>query len=242
MDACLVVDCERSARSRGFCNTHYSRWRRNGDPLKSRPDFTCAMCGGTHEATGARQKVCQGCKAEYEIQYNREWRKKNPGYHSEYNARWRQENPDAYHAYANEYRLKNLDAVRARYAEWSARNPDYAKRWIEANRERSRETVRRHRARLRAVPTYDVTERDIKRMLARHDFCCAYCREPLAQGYHIDHVMPVSAGGSNSVGNLAPACATCNVSKNNYFLSEWRYRDRLSRPLKRRKSTFERAA
>lgn len=233
--ACSVEDCVSEARGRGFCNTHYSRWRRNGDPLKARPDFECDTCAGTFEATGPSQKRCKPCKSAREIEYNREWRRKNPGYHSEYNARWRERNPEACRAYALEYRMKNPEFVKATYERWAANNPDYARKWVAANRERARETVRRRRARVRNAPTFDVSERDIKRMLARHGGKCAYCSISLADGYHVDHVLPVSLGGSNSIGNLAPACATCNVSKSNYFLSEWRYRHRLSKPLKSRR-------
>jgi putative phage-type endonuclease len=34
---CKVSDCERRAKSRGWCNTHYERWRRHGDPLYVTP-------------------------------------------------------------------------------------------------------------------------------------------------------------------------------------------------------------
>lgn len=30
---CAVVDCEREARARGWCNPHYKRWRKHGDVL-----------------------------------------------------------------------------------------------------------------------------------------------------------------------------------------------------------------
>lgn len=31
--ACLIDGCERDAATRGWCNAHYIRWRRSGDPL-----------------------------------------------------------------------------------------------------------------------------------------------------------------------------------------------------------------
>lgn len=34
-DPCLVEGCERSPEKRGWCNRHYKRWRRWGDPLGS---------------------------------------------------------------------------------------------------------------------------------------------------------------------------------------------------------------
>lgn len=34
MAECSIDDCTMGVHARGWCNTHYGRWRRNGDPLK----------------------------------------------------------------------------------------------------------------------------------------------------------------------------------------------------------------
>lgn len=39
---------------------------------------------------------------------------------------------------------------------------------------------------------------------------CAYCPRPATT---VDHVRPVSKGGTNKIDNLVPACAWCNGSK-----------------------------
>lgn len=44
---------------------------------------------------------------------------------------------------------------------------------------------------------------------------CVYCNGPVE---HIDHVIPVAAGGSSQWENLAPTCAHCNQSKNDRSL------------------------
>lgn len=36
MKNCIVEDCDKSARSKGLCNTHYIRQRKYGDPLFGR--------------------------------------------------------------------------------------------------------------------------------------------------------------------------------------------------------------
>jgi 5-methylcytosine-specific restriction endonuclease McrA len=50
---------------------------------------------------------------------------------------------------------------------------------------------------------------------------CIYCG---AKAEHLDHIIPISRGGLHKVGNLAPSCAKCNLSKSAKFVTEWRYR------------------
>jgi len=40
--------------------------------------------------------------------------------------------------------------------------------------------------------------------------------------YHIEHVVPLSRGGSNSIDNLVLSCPTCNLRKGTKLLHEWR--------------------
>lgn len=44
----------------------------------------------------------------------------------------------------------------------------------------------------------------------------------MPESYHIDHVVPISRGGANSIGNIVAACGSCNSSKNDRLLTEWR--------------------
>lgn len=50
---------------------------------------------------------------------------------------------------------------------------------------------------------------------------CAYC--VTAAGTTLDHVVPLSLGGSNFEGNLVPCCRPCNSSKARLLLVEWRF-------------------
>jgi 5-methylcytosine-specific restriction endonuclease McrA len=42
---------------------------------------------------------------------------------------------------------------------------------------------------------------------------CAACGEPLAPGWHADHVEPVSAGGRSEPANGQALCPRCNLAK-----------------------------
>lgn len=65
--------------------------------------------------------------------------------------------------------------------------------------------------------------------LSRRDgWTCAYCRHPLGWGHEcvrnpeVDHVIPRSQGGSNSLSNLVLACPPCNGAKGGRTPDQWR--------------------
>lgn len=61
-DACSIPDCEKPAKSRGWCTAHYSRWLRTGDvgpaAIWDRTRKTCEVLGCDHPAVSAG--LCNG--------------------------------------------------------------------------------------------------------------------------------------------------------------------------------------
>ena len=111
---------------------------------------------------------------------------------------WREKHPRQYRATQHAYKLKHY----------------------RANRERYRVYVRNRRARKREAPG-NHTAADIDKLYLEQDGQCCYCGALLPDGYHVDHVIPLSRGGSNSPDNLVLACPTCNCSKNDRLPEEW---------------------
>lgn len=53
-------------------------------------------------------------------------------------------------------------------------------------------------------------------VLMRDGFRCRYCGRTASEPevvLHVDHVVPLSAGGATSEANLLTACAECNLGK-----------------------------
>jgi len=63
------------------------------------------------------------------------------------------------------------------------------------------------RAKITAVLRYDVIKRD--------GYRCRACGFSVQDGahLHIDHIVPISKGGSSAIGNLQTLCTACNIGK-----------------------------
>ena len=70
-------------------------------------------------------------------------------------------------------------------------------------------------------PKIDEWKQTIKRIHKRDNYTCQYC-QAVGGRLECDHIVPVSRGGANSDDNLCTACFSCNRSKSNKLLSEWR--------------------
>lgn len=63
-----------------------------------------------------------------------------------------------------------------------------------------------------------ILPRDVRRLHARYRGQCAYCD---SKATSLDHVIPISRGGVDGIGNLIPACWSCNSSKHQKLIIEW---------------------
>lgn len=92
------------------------------------------------------------------------------------------------------------------------------KKWKESNRERYREAQRiysnkRHAQKKAAGGSF--TPQEWYALCASYSFHCLSCRKPHDfADLTIDHVVPLSKGGSNYLSNIQPLCLPCNQQKN----------------------------
>jgi 5-methylcytosine-specific restriction endonuclease McrA len=125
----------------------------------------------------------------------------------------RKDNLELYRARDKVYQ----QAYRKRHPE---RRREIGKRWRQNHPDRKRADTLNRIARLKkAEGSY--TPDDVARIYEQQKGCCAYCGKPVNDNYHVDHVIPISRGGTNYPENLAIACPFCNDSKGSKLLSEW---------------------
>lgn len=161
--------------------------------------------------------ACTACAYALAMGY----RADNPEWWREYMARWRAENPgkhlEYYHNDPERYRARRRRRYQAEPEQERTRNRRYKRENPAANVAREN----RRRARKRNAPGVHTAE-DVQRLYEAQHWVCAACPAALADGYHVDHIMPLALGGSNGPENLQLLCPPCNLSKGAKHPEEWK--------------------
>jgi 5-methylcytosine-specific restriction endonuclease McrA len=105
------------------------------------------------------------------------------------------------------------EARNAEISEWKRLNPEKVRAWKAAWR---RTPVARVASRLRerlARPVGRGVARHCRDLLVRQKWLCAVCAGDLRDGKHLDHIIPIAAGGGSVAGNFQWLCQPCNLAK-----------------------------
>ena len=116
---------------------------------------------------------------------------------------WAKENRCKRNAWARNSYTKEKDAVR----------PSRTKEFFSAKQAKRRSKI------YNSAGTH--TKDDILKILAMQNGKCINCNVIIYRGFHVDHIHPISKGGSNSKENLQCLCAACNRSKYNKLPEVW---------------------
>ena len=140
---------------------------------------------------------------------------------------YREANPEKIRQLRVDYRARVGDRLRKEAREYYRENADRLKEYQRAYRQANPETLRvsnrRNRAAKRSAPSEYYTAETI---IALYGTDCHLCHSPIdltasrvpgAPGWelslHLDHVIPLSQGGTDLVENIRPSHAICNLRK-----------------------------
>lgn len=200
---------------------------------------TCRKCGVSKpiaafsknsSKAGGLNTECKDCFSAYRKEYRSRNVDKLKAKDAEYYARnaarvkanvaeYRKANREKLSAAVAAYKAANIEEISTYQAEYRRRykveNPEkYAackKAWAAANPESLR--LKGHRRRVKAAGG-KLSKGLISALFALQKGRCACCGADLSQtGYHVDHIMPLALGGSNTDDNVQLLTPACNLRK-----------------------------
>ena len=132
-----------------------------------------------------------------------------------YSPEYYAENRERHLAYFKKYREKYPEKEKARH-----------KKYRQENKEKHAEYERKRRAIKRNLPHEKYSTEDVIRIYGNICFICNKKIDLLAErrsgrkgwenGLHIDHLVSISKGGSDTIDNVRPTHGICNLKKNRY--------------------------
>lgn len=210
---------------------------------KLAPAWRCVRCGG--EERYASNGTCIRCASDYRnrpenrVKANArrlEWQRANAQRVRDLQkagrqkperketdiarrARWVVSNIGRARGHARAYYWRNQEKQIACARAWQTANPDAARAIADARRARKAGAPGKH------------TGSEWRQCLESYGGLCVYC---LRKATTKDHLVALTSGGSNHIGNIVPACKSCNSSKHASPLLVWLTR-RASTPQQERK-------
>lgn len=190
---------------------------------KRDPPQPCMKCGSFERYASRSCKPCA-------IARSAAWRKSNPERNRQMKASHRATHKERLNAEARAFNAANPGNKKAASAAWYAANKErhlaVSAAWVAANPEKVRaiksawkkanpEAVRidDHNRRARKKAGGKLSKGLTEKLFVLQKGKCACCRKPLGDDYHLDHIMPLSRGGSNTDDNMQLLRAGCNLKK-----------------------------
>lgn len=231
---CVLCRETKPMRNRGFCTSCYMRAKRNGTfeqyalPKQQQAKWgNCDDCGVYCHIQGHGR-----CKACY-----RKWYYSHPNV-KEWHAAYERDRRQRYHDRYIESEMRRARTERRQ--KWRV---DYQRQYYDAHAEHLRAYVKQWRQNNQALVQYysrtkymnrkraegHITKEQWDCIVAHYcpDGHCIRCgqvfdNEVTPKKLTLDHVIPITDGGSHWPSNIQPLCYSCNCSKSNHAATDYR--------------------
>jgi len=178
--------------------------------------------GHTSQCKACRRQYYQDHKAETSI-YNAHYRKEHMDEDAERSSRYYKEHKEELLEYQRQYRKDHKEELAEkalRYCE--DHRAELSKRRAIYNQTQKGKSIKRAGNIRRRSPhgAGRIRPKVVRSVIGSSDGQCPYCGKSFTDG-HIDHIIPLSRGGTNERVNLIYCCATCNMLKSDKSLEEF---------------------
>lgn len=140
---------------------------------------------------------------------------------------YRAENREKVNAQIYAWNARNREKVNARTAAWKLKNPEKIRAYTEANSEKLKaQAIAWRKANRKSVRIFKQNRRARKlanggtlskglaaKLFKLQQGKCPCCHQPLGDDYHLDHIVPIALGGSNTDENIQLLRKRCNSQK-----------------------------
>jgi hypothetical protein len=152
---------------------------------------------------------CIKCSSILYAEYYKKTQEARKEYGKKYSKIWHEKNKEKANKISAKYYRDNNERERKNGREYRKKHP-----------EKCRENNRRRRALRANCITEIVNELQVYEI---HNWVCGICgkrinkklTKPNLKSKSLDHIIPLSKGGTHTYNNLQPAHLSCNMSKNN---------------------------
>lgn len=154
--------------------------------------------------TSTSNCLCNDCRRKKNTQNNRYHHStKGEEWYIEARLNYRISRREEKSRYDREYREKNRDRLILQSIDWARRNPD-----------KRRSIALGYKARRLRQERGGISSKDLAAWISSQEKICFWCDVDCSEGFHVDHVYPLSRGGEHVSSNLVISCPTCNIRKN----------------------------
>lgn len=209
---CITVD--KQCKSCGGCfprtNQYWHKDKKSRDGLS----YTCKKC--------ACNKVAKWQQEHPERKRANQFRYRN--LHAE-ELRVREQakrraNPEHAYEVRRAWAVANPEKVREASRQYAAKKPDHVTVWASKNPHKAKSIKNRYRTNKKYVEGRH-TSLELEALFDEQCGRCAYCGIRIDQGYQIEHLVPLSRGGTDFISNIRLTCSSCNQSKGGKMFDEW---------------------
>jgi hypothetical protein len=186
----------------------------------------CGTYAGYWKHYRAKTVFCQPCKKAYS-KYQKQRYQKDPKKFILKSAIWTAENRDK----SNDAKKKWLENNKEKHAKsvsnWQSNNKEkvneIGRNWAKSNIDKIRRKNHRRRATKKNVISEIYTEQQIIEKYGKYCHICSELidfnaprnpgKDKWEKALHIDHLIPISKGGPDTLENVRPSHAICNLRK-----------------------------
>ena len=137
---------------------------------------------------------------------------------------YREQNKDSVSERKKKYYEENKNKIREYKTNYYHENKEYLlayyREYYEENSQVYKDRAKNRRAKLKEAEGV-FYKADVDKLYNLQKGLCVYCKSALLEDFHVDHIMPLSLGGSNWPENLQLLCPTCNLRKHAKDPFEW---------------------